>query len=227
MTYEYDEMGRFTGRETWDYDTFEIQKETYEYRTYEKNGVTYTTGQLLSIQDGAIASWGRSSTYNANGQVSSISYNGDTYAYDYDGLGRLTKETRNGTVLGTYSYDGQNNVQDGTLTYDDDGRLLRVDGLGIVYDALGNPTLYKSLQMTWGQGRKLVGGHTADNRVFSYHYDGNGMRYKKQVGGNTTEYYYDGTQLLMESRDGQRIKKAPDRTVGGVFFSYAKALPSP
>ena len=166
MTYEYDEMGGFTGRETWDYDTFEIQDETYIYRTYVKNGVTYTTGQLLSIQDEVISSRGRSSTYNANGQVSSISYNGDTYAYEYDGQGRLIKETRGNTVIGTYTYDGQNNVQDGTLTYDDDGRLLRVDGLEIVYDALGNPTLYKGLQMTWGQGRKLLGTNNCFNSCY-------------------------------------------------------------
>jgi len=35
--------------------------------------------------------------------------------------------------------------------------------------------------------------------------DGNGMRYKKTVNGVTTNYYYDGTQLLMESRDAERI----------------------
>ena len=31
------------------------------------------------------------------------------------------------------------------------------------------------------------------------------MRYKKQVNGVTTEYYYDGSQLVMENRNGKRI----------------------
>jgi hypothetical protein len=35
-------------------------------------------------------------------------------------------------------------------------------------------------------------------------YDGNGMRYEKKVNGVKTNYYYDGTQLLMESKDGKR-----------------------
>ena len=34
--------------------------------------------------------------------------------------------------------------------------------------------------------------------------DGNGMRFEKTVNGEKTEYYYDGSQLLMESKNGQR-----------------------
>ena len=40
---------------------------------------------------------------------------------------------------------------------------------------------------------------------FSYSYDGNGVRYEKIVNGLTTDYYYNGTQLLMENRNGGRI----------------------
>lgn len=38
--------------------------------------------------------------------------------------------------------------------------------------------------------------------LFVFLPDGNGMRYKKVVNGNTTEYYYNGTQLLAEYRKG-------------------------
>ena len=137
--------------------------------------------------------------------LKSITYNGSTYTYEYDGFGRLTKETSGNTVIGAYSYDGQNNVQDGTLTYDSNGQLIRVDGLGIMYDALGNPTIYKGVYLTWGQGRKLLGGQTTDGKTYTYSYDGNGMRYRKKIGNSVTDYYYSGTQLLMESRGGQRI----------------------
>ena len=38
-----------------------------------------------------------------------------------------------------------------------------------------------------------------------YSYDGNGMRYKKEVNGVKTEYYYNDTKLIMENHDGARI----------------------
>ena len=36
--------------------------------------------------------------------------------------------------------------------------------------------------------------------LFVFLPDGNGMRYQKVVDGSKTEYYYDGTKLLMENR---------------------------
>ena len=78
-----------------------------------------------------------------------------------------------------------------------------VNGAPIIYDEMGNPTTYKGNSFTWQQGRKLAGG-TLNGKSFSYSYDGNGMRYQKYVNGEETEYYYNGTQLLMESKNGQR-----------------------
>ena len=68
----------------------------------------------------------------------------------------------------------------------------------VLFVWLGNPIVYKGNTFTWEQGRKLV---KIGNNI-SYTYDGNGMRYKKVVNGNTTEYYYNGTQLLAEYRRG-------------------------
>ena len=42
-------------------------------------------------------------------------------------------------------------------------------------------------------------------KSFSYAYDGNGMRYEKIVDGVKTNYYYNGNQLLMESKNSKRI----------------------
>ena len=74
----------------------------------------------------------------------------------------------------------------------------------VLFVFLGNPTTYKGNAFNWEQGRKLVSG-TLNGKNFAYSYDGNGMRFEKVVNGVTTNYYYDGTQLLMESRNGQRI----------------------
>ena len=83
------------------------------------------------------------------------------------------------------------------LTYTN-GILTAINGVQILYDDLGNPIEYKGNAFVWEQGRKLVSGSMGGN-TFTYNYDGNGMRYEKKVNGVTTSYYYNGTQLLMES----------------------------
>ena len=66
----------------------------------------------------------------------------------------------------------------------------------VLFVWLGNPIVYKGQTFTWEQGRKLTG----INGNIQYTYDGNGMRYKKVVNGATTNFYYNGTQLLIEDR---------------------------
>ena len=68
----------------------------------------------------------------------------------------------------------------------------------VLFVWLGNPIVYKGNTFTWEQGRKLA---KIGNSI-TYSYDGNGMRFEKTVNGVKTNYYYDGTQLLMESKNG-------------------------
>ena len=74
----------------------------------------------------------------------------------------------------------------------------------VLFVWLGNPTTYKGNAFIWEQGRKLASG-TMNGKSFSYSYDGNGMRFEKRVNGERTSYYYDGEQLLMESKNEDRI----------------------
>ena len=196
--YDYDKMGRLSKRTSDNYSRT-IQNETYVYQTI--NG--YTTNRLLKIRDNTyINNNNRTATYDDNGYVTSVNYNNQTHAYQYDAFGRLTKETING-VATTYTYDEKNNIQKSGLTYTN-GKLTSVNGQSIVYDNMGNPTTYKGNTFVWQQGRKLTSGTMNGNR-FTYRYDGNGMRYKKVVGDAKTDYYYNGTQLLLEIRNGVRV----------------------
>ena len=71
----------------------------------------------------------------------------------------------------------------------------------VLFVWLGNPIVYKGNTFNWEQGRKLASG-SMNGKSFEYTYDGNGMRYEKTVNGVKTQYYYDGTQFLMESKNG-------------------------
>ena len=67
----------------------------------------------------------------------------------------------------------------------------------ITYDEIGNPLNYlNGFAFTW-TGRKLTGA-TQGNNVYSFAYDSNGLRTSKTVNGVTTNYYWVGTQLIME-----------------------------
>ena len=200
--YTYDNLGRLIGRETDEIYGGKAVKESYEYKTYVKGNDTYTSKALVKIDDQTYYNRDRTTVYDENGYVSQIGYNGNTFSYTYDTLGRLTSETQDYETT-SYTYDEYNNVQKTGLTYTN-GKLTAVNGQEIEYDAMGNPTTYKGNVFIWEQGRKLTGG-SMNGKSFSYAYDGNGMRYKKAVNGVTTNYYYDGTQLLMESRNAERI----------------------
>ena len=73
----------------------------------------------------------------------------------------------------------------------------------VLFVWLDNPIIYKGNTFVWEQGRKLVSG-SMNGKSFTYDYDGNGMRYEKKVNGTTTSYYWNGDQLLMESKNGKR-----------------------
>ena len=217
--YTYDDLDRISKREVGDLK----QEENYVYDTYIANGEVYTTNRLLRIEDNARYSFGaRTSTYDSNGRISSVSYNDNTYTYTYDALGRLVSENADGNVK-TYTYDEYNNIQKTGLTYTN-GVLTQANGRTIAYDELGNPTTYKGNTFTWEQGRKLVSG-SMDGDNFTYAYDGNGMRYKKTVNGLTTEYYWNGTQLLYENRtfeNNERIFYIYDVTgIAGMLYNYS------
>ncbi len=46
----------------------------------------------------------------------------------------------------------------------------------------------------------LINMDYVQDETYAYSYDGNGMRHKKKVGNNITEYYYNGTCLCLRSK---------------------------
>ncbi|MBQ5320623.1 MAG: RHS repeat-associated core domain-containing protein [Oscillospiraceae bacterium] len=76
--------------------------------------------------------------------------------------------------------------------------LTAYNGETITYDAIGNPLSYRSgMTFGWEGGRKLTSFSTP-NAAGNYVYNADGIRVYKEVNGNTTEYYLNGTQIQTE-----------------------------
>ena len=148
-------------------------------------------------------------TYYLDGNIASENENGTTKTYEYDGLGRLTKETKNGTIT-SYTYDLNGNratmTQNGVTTayeYDANNRLLKETVAGAVtsYDYDNNGNLINA----WNAGNpvgayayNLFGNQisfTADSIVYTnYTYRPDGLRHS--IGDKV--HVWDGANIVAD-----------------------------
>ena len=159
-------------------------------------------------------------TYDAAGNITSITDGSLITYYAYDSLNQLIREDNaysNKTVV--YTYDNGGNILSrmeypysptvadittltptNTVTYaygnaDWKDQLTSFNGEAITYDAIGNPLTYRGMTLTWQNGRQLSTLENGNTSV-SYQYNEEGLRIGKTVNGVTTEYYWNGSQLL-------------------------------
>ncbi len=162
--------------------------------------------------------------YDANGNITSISTetNGAQsllVSYEYDALNQLVRTNdAEHNVTTTYTYDNGGNicsvktyayttgalgtaVSEKIYTYGNTewkDLLTAYNGTRISYDTIGNPLNWvNGEQFTWGGGRQLTGITKGDNTV-SYTYNDSGIRTSKTVNGVRTDYYLNGTAIIMQ-----------------------------
>ena len=148
--------------------------------------------------------------------------------YYYDALNQLVREDnqkQNKTICYTYDVGGnmvrrdeysytENPViteaprKSDTFEYQTGGwrdQLRFYNGQAITYDAMGNPLQYLGMQMEWEKGHQLR--HITGAGLDMYcMYNDSGKRIRKTVNGVTTDFYLDGSAILMQtSSDGSRI----------------------
>ena len=145
-------------------------------------------------------------TYDAAGNIHTMTLGDVTYTYTYDSLNQLVGVT-DGTNIETYNYDNAGNITSKTIngvTYDyvygnSEWRdlLTEYDGDSITYDAIGNPLAYRDgMSFTWiGRQMNTV---TVNGATTRYTYDMDGIRTKKVVNGVATEYFLNETAILAE-----------------------------
>ena len=152
---------------------------------------------------------------DANGNIRTVTEGGSTTTYTYDSQNQLIREDNQAAGKSwTWSYDDAGNILSkkeyayttGTLgnavstktyTYGNSnwGDLLTAyNGTDVTYDQIGNPESLNGRSYVWEHGRELrqvsYNGTTWTNT-----YDVNGLRAKREGGGKTYGYIYNGSQL--------------------------------
>jgi len=157
--------------------------------------------------------------YDENGNITRIEKNETCQAaYEYDGLGRLTKEEAEGDKR-EYVYDASGNMRQKTIGgkikqyayINESDILLSYNGSeALTYDAYGNPKQWFKHEKE-GSKLKYTLRFEKVNRLskitdndsgeeYEYEYNYNGIRTTKRVNGITHEYYLDGENIIAETR---------------------------
>ena len=177
VSYSYDDAGRLTGETRGDGSTVGYTYDTFG-RLIEKRNVSGENTEVYAL------------TYYADGNIASKTANGAVTEYEYDGMGRLTRE--NGTQ---YTYDTRGNRAamttgaDTTLyEYDRSNRLKR-ESCGnsrtdYRYDANGNLTTRAKGVISGGAGAEKLTLGEADGESSSL------------AGAELTVYSYDTRDRL-------------------------------
>ena len=173
--------------------------------------------RLTRVEQGALfAALG----YDNAGRRTSLGYsNGTTTGYQYDLASRLTNITHNGPSglieALTYSYDPAGNRVSATrangtasllpsavasATYDAANEQTSFAGATLTYDNNGNLTSDGINTYVWDARNRLIaisGGATAN-----LNYDALGRRVSKAINGVSTQFVYDGNDIVAEVGGG-------------------------
>jgi RHS repeat-associated protein len=217
ITFNYDSIGR----------TYEklINTGTANYKTsyaYTAGVAGQTTTKVGAITNGTDAI---SYTYDANGNIETITRSGKVIKYTYNSLNELQREDNqelNKTIV--YAYDNGGNIATkteyayttgavGTATkvysylYGDTNwkdKLTSYDGKAITYDNIGNPLTYNGYTYTWEQGRQLKS-INGNGQTIAYKYNSSGIRTEKTVNGVVTKYHLVGDKVTYEESGTDKI----------------------
>jgi YD repeat-containing protein len=139
----------------------------------------------------------------------------ETDTFGYDSRGRLTSENNQvliggvtSTKTGTYQYDLSNNLQGGVggWTYNSNNQLTAAPPMGglpgatgLTYDSAGNLTAANGMGFTYDALEEMTQATGTLQGTVTYTYDVLGRRASKTASGVTTNFLYDGDDIIAEA----------------------------
>ena len=209
-----DALGRNTGK-TIEIDDIKIAEEKISYVKFGDHATSLPSNVRFATN--GVFNESIQYKYDSMGNIIEVFENGRSACkYEYDALGRLTREDNvafgktttwgydnNGNIIARYEYaitakpTSELHLLNGTCklyTYaDNSDQLMSYDGEAFVYDQIGNPTTYRGKTATWEYGRQLT---AYDGNTFTY--DAHGRR----TGKNNITFTYDSNGNLIKQSNG-------------------------
>jgi RHS repeat-associated protein len=167
-----------------------------------------SVSHLLSVlhQAGSTTLDGASYTYDYAGNRTSKTndLNGTTWNYGYDAIYELLQVTHDGSTKESYSYDAVGNRLSSSgvpsYSYNSSNELTSNSSGSYTYDANGNTLSDPSgKSYSWDFENRLIQAVVPGTGTTSFRYDPFGRRIQKSGPLGTTNYLYDGQDLVDEA----------------------------
>lgn len=179
--------------------------------TYNYDGMSRLT--RLKHQSPAATLTDNNFSYNTANQISQIGELAQTENFAYDTVDRLTNMT-NGTANENYAFDGVGNrttsQRSSTYAYQPFNKLTATQNSTYAYDANGNMTSRAgaagNFTFSWDFENRLVGAQSGRFNWAEYKYDALGRRVQTITPVKTTEFTYDGLDVVMDAENGVLTK---------------------
>ncbi|WP_240343802.1 RHS repeat-associated core domain-containing protein [Paenibacillus sp. SYP-B3998] len=233
IKYDYDAAGnRFVMNDPFGVNTY------YHYDSRNRLDIVAPSADFLKdTETTKTTDYDAKYTYYKNSLLKQITHrNGVTSDFGYDGLriGSLTEKKSDGTTLNTFAYTYDNNGNQKTKTengttnnfnYDQLNRISTSDQFNesYGYDNRGNRTSMTTNNpfespdsaRTFDKRDRLNNVALASGGNVSYKYNGDGLLYERTENGQTTRYYWDGSQVIAEGNVVGGIASLKARYVRG------------
>jgi RHS repeat-associated protein len=154
---------------------------------------------VMTLPNGVVVAYG----FDAASELTSLTYtqsNGTSLGnlvYGYDADGRIASKA------GTFATDFLSAPTSQPATFDMNDRETGFNGQALSYDADGNLLSDGTNTYTWNARNQLVQISQGATVELSYSYDALGRRVMKTVGGGaSTQYLYDGANIVQEVQGG-------------------------
>ena len=221
----YDELNRITNKKI--NNTYDIKYDYLDngYRasyitneiSYNDNKYYYNFDKLLSLKslyiNNIIDKKYKYDIYNQLIETKDFK-NNILEKYYYDDRGNIISTVR-------YNLDDYSYIDKNVYKYEDEilvDKLTKFNNTAIEYNSIGNPIkIGDNIELEWGPEKELVS-YTKNNVKTEYEYDDTGNRKSKIQGTQINKYYYEGSDLVVESRNGDMIYYL--RYVDGELFGF-------
>jgi RHS repeat-associated protein len=214
-SYQYDALNRLTtltnsltGQFGFGYDALSRRTQLTRPNGVNTNYNYDSVSHLLSVlhQAGSTTLDGAGYTYDfAGNRTSKTNYlNGVTSNYAYDTIYELQQVTQGGSTTESYSYDAVGNrlssVGVPSYNYNSSNELTSNSSGSYTYDNNGNTlTDASGKSYTWDFENRLVSAVVPASGTVAFKYDPFGRRIEKSSPLGTTNYLYDGANILAET----------------------------